>query len=56
MTDRDLLLTIAVITAAILAVVLGGIYVFARFSQKEKAGRERQINTAVEIAKGEVKD
>ena len=36
-------------TAAILTVVGIGIYFFARWSQKEKAKRERDVNTAINL-------
>lgn len=36
-------------TAVILAVVGTGVYFFARWSKKEKAKRERDVNTALNL-------
>jgi hypothetical protein len=47
--DQGLLLVMLVFTAIILAVVGIGIGLFAYWSKKEKAKRERDVNTAVNL-------
>lgn len=47
--DNGVLVVMLEFTAAILVVVGIGIYFFARWSKKEKAKRDRDVNTALNL-------
>gem|GEM_PF-6715952 len=48
-SEQGLILVMAEFTGAILLVVGTGIFLFARWSKREKARREREINTAINL-------